>query len=126
MRRSWLLALGSLIVLLSWHVATAEVPNSAWLMYKNPQDAGFSMSSIRRIKDYCSLCGVAFLFVVYRGRDVLAWGDYQRRFQCHSTRKSLMNAVMGGGRSALSQGQAVENQGRQPPREQHRGDLGQA
>jgi CubicO group peptidase (beta-lactamase class C family) len=95
MRRSWLLASGSLIVLLSWHVATAEVPSSAWLMYKNPEDAGFSMSAIQRIKDYYARSGLACLFVVYRGRVVLALGDYQRRFQCHSIRKSLMNALMG-------------------------------
>ena len=95
MRRPWRLASAIPIALLSWHVATAEVPSSAWLMYKNPEDAGFSMSAIQRIKDYYGRSGMASLFVVYRGRVVLALGDYQRRFQCHSIRKSLMNAVMG-------------------------------
>ena len=66
-----------------------------WRMIKNPEQAGYSREAIRHIQEDFRRSGMAALFVVHRGRVVLALGDYQRRFPCHSVRKSLMNAVVG-------------------------------
>lgn len=43
-------------------------PSSAWLMCKNPEDAGFSKPAIQRIKDYYGRSGLASLFIISRGR----------------------------------------------------------
>ena len=67
----------------------------AWLIHKNPEDAGYSREAIRRIENHYARSGLASLFIVHHGSVVLSLGDYQRRFQCHSIRKSLMNAVLG-------------------------------
>ena len=68
---------------------------SAWRMLKNPEDAGYSSQALRRIREHYASCDLAALFIVHHGRVVMALGEFQRRFPCHSIRKSLMNAVMG-------------------------------
>jgi CubicO group peptidase (beta-lactamase class C family) len=35
------------------------------------------------------------VFVVFRGHVLAAWGEIERRYECHSVRKSLMNALLG-------------------------------
>jgi len=83
-----------LAALLVWSLQAAG-PEGAWRMYQRPEDAGFDPAAIRRITEYCHRSDIAALMVVYRGRVVWTTGDCQRRFQCHSIRKSLMNAVVG-------------------------------
>jgi len=95
MRKTGFLRLAIFVVLCSVTVGGVAAESFAWVKYKNPADAGFSKQSIRTIEDHFDRSGMASLFVVYRSRVLLALGDYQRRFACHSIRKSLMNAVVG-------------------------------
>ncbi len=81
-------------------IKVATHPPFAWQMYQNPEDAGFSKAAIQKIEAYFHHSDLAALFVVYNGKVLLARGDYQRRFNCHSIRKSLMNAVIGIGYDA--------------------------
>jgi CubicO group peptidase (beta-lactamase class C family) len=75
----------------------AVQPGFSWQVYKNPVEAGFSADALENIKAYFDNSRLSALFVVYRDHVVLALGEYDRRFQCHSIRKSLMNAVVGSG-----------------------------
>jgi len=72
-------------------------PAFSWQIYKSPEEAGFSSVALEKVKKYVANSQIASLFVVYKGNVLLALGEYQRRFQCHSIRKSLMNAVIGTG-----------------------------
>ncbi|MBN3035055.1 MAG: serine hydrolase [Bacteroidales bacterium] len=78
---------------------TAQISESessqGWMMYKNPEEAGFNTESLNRIREYFNESGPASLFVVYKGKVLLALGEYQRRFSCHSIRKSIVNSVYG-------------------------------
>ena len=94
MWRAGLRQMALLAALLVWSLQAAG-PEGAWRMYQRPEDAGFDPAAIRRITEYCHRSDIAALMVVYRGRVVWTTGDCQRRFQCHSIRKSLMNAVVG-------------------------------
>jgi CubicO group peptidase (beta-lactamase class C family) len=94
-KQFWFLALGVFMALGAWLSASTAAGPFAWQRYKNPEDAGFSREAIRRIENHYARSGLASLFIVHHGRVVLALGDYQRRLQCHSIRKSLMNAVLG-------------------------------
>jgi len=95
MRRSRFLQLALLAALLHLPLDGAKEGNFSWRRYKDPQAAGFAKAALRQIEEHYSRSGLASLFVVHQGRVLLALGDYQRRFQCHSIRKTLMNAVMG-------------------------------
>ncbi len=66
-----------------------------WLMYKTPTDAGFDEEKLKEVQDYFNESDLASLFIVYKGKVLLALGDYQRRYSCHSIRKSLLNSVYG-------------------------------
>jgi CubicO group peptidase (beta-lactamase class C family) len=105
MQRVFIVAVAFLSILVSCRFAKKEPVNSEtkqmvkpkfrWEVYKNPEDAGFSKEAIQEIEEYFDKTEMASLFVVNRGKVLLALGEYQRRFNCHSVRKSLMNAVVG-------------------------------
>lgn len=70
-------------------------PEETWLQYTNPEDAGFSAEKLDEIKLYSEMAGLDALMIVYDGAVVAAWGDIERRYLCHSVRKSFLSALYG-------------------------------
>lgn len=71
------------------------VPGKTWLQYAAPGEAGWSATKLAEARRYSESIGSASVFVVYDGAVLAAWGDYQRRFWCHSIRKSFLSALYG-------------------------------
>lgn len=74
---------------------TSLVPDQHWMQYANPRDAGFSPEKLEEAKRYWDSIQSAACMIVHDGAVVAAWGDIERRFMCHSVRKSLLSALYG-------------------------------
>ncbi len=70
-------------------------PGKTWLMYAAPEEAGWSSAGLRRAKRHFDAIDSAAVMVVHDGAVVVAWGDVDRRYMCHSVRKSLLSALYG-------------------------------
>ncbi len=75
--------------------ALAQYPGKSWKQYKTPEEAGFSSEILKEAKAMYDKTAAAGFMVVYRGRVLVSWGDVERRFMCHSVRKSLLSALYG-------------------------------
>ncbi len=72
-----------------------RVPGERWMRYADPADAGFDAARLRAAEaSWTDLPSSAFL-VVADGAVVAAWGDVDRRFNCHSVRKSFLSGLYG-------------------------------
>ena len=72
-----------------------RVPGEQWMSYADPAEAGFDAAGLKAARaTWEGMPSSAFL-VVSDGAVVAAWGDVDRRFMCHSVRKSFMSALYG-------------------------------
>ncbi|UCF05837.1 MAG: serine hydrolase [bacterium] len=65
------------------------------MKYADPRDAGFSPEKLKKAKQYWDSIQSTACMIVHDGAVVAAWGDIERRFMCHSVRKSLLSALYG-------------------------------
>lgn len=84
-----------LLILAPCASAQDRVPGEVWLRYASPAEAGFDAKRLERAKEFAKSIGSAAFFLVYDGAVVDAWGEHERRFMCHSVRKSLLSGAYG-------------------------------
>lgn len=77
------------------HAAAAVTPGGSWMMHATPEEAGFSNERIAAARVAYDKIGAAGLLVIHDGAVLVAWGDVETRFMCHSVRKSFMSALYG-------------------------------
>lgn len=70
-------------------------PAESWLQYAAPEEAGYSSSLLQAAKDYYSMIDSAALLVIHSGAILVSWGFVDRKYMCHSVRKSLLNSLYG-------------------------------
>lgn len=79
-----------------WNAGSQTVfPDPSWQRYATPEDAGWSSQGLARAREFSESVGSAAAFVVYDGAVLAHWGETERRFDCHSMRKSLLSALYG-------------------------------
>lgn len=83
------------IAALACSTALALAQTSTWRQYASPEEAGFSSEALAEAWEAASRAGSSAVFAVYRGHVLVAWGEVEQRYECHSVRKSLMNALVG-------------------------------
>lgn len=74
---------------------TSHIPSDHWMKFKNPEDAGFTLSEIEEIKSRYSTSGSSALMIVYDGAIVLSLGEVSRKHLDQSMRKSYISALFG-------------------------------
>jgi len=90
------LRLAALLVAAPTVLAQQSVfPGEHWMQYETPAEAGFSSAQLAEAHTFWQTMPSAAYMVVYRGAVVVAWGDVERRYMCHSTRKSLLSGLIG-------------------------------
>lgn len=97
MRRATLrISVLALALLTALPAAGSErVPGERWLRYLDPSEAGFDAAKLEAARaTWEGLPSSAFL-IVADGAVVAAWGETERRFMCHSVRKSFLSALYG-------------------------------
>ena len=80
----------------AWQEHAADrYPQRSWMMYETPQEAGWSAEKLGKAREYFETLDAAAVMVIQGGAVLAAWGEIDRRFPCHSVRKSVLNAVYG-------------------------------
>jgi CubicO group peptidase (beta-lactamase class C family) len=75
--------------------ARDRVPGEDWMRYTDVAEAGFDIERLEAARvTWEGLPSSAFL-VIADGAVAAAWGDVERRFMCHSVRKSFLTALYG-------------------------------
>jgi len=79
--------------------ATAEagdrLPGERWMRYVDPAQAGFDAAGLDAAHETWTTLPSSAFMVVADGAVVAGWGDLDRRFMCHSVRKSFLSALYG-------------------------------
>ncbi len=102
--KRWIFALTALLAVqptfaagdsISNRVPGSRVPDKQWMQYVDPADAGFDATKLAAAEaQWKELPSSAFM-VIADGAVVANWGDTERRFMCHSVRKSFLSALFG-------------------------------
>jgi len=70
-------------------------PGKAWQKFATPEEAGWSSEKIAEVRNLSEAIGSAAVMIVYDGVVLAEWGEVERRFMCHSMRKSILSALYG-------------------------------
>ncbi len=70
-------------------------PRKTWARHATPEEAGWSSEKLGKAHDHFRKIGSAAVMVVYDGAVLVQWGDVDRRYMCHSVRKSFLSALYG-------------------------------
>jgi CubicO group peptidase (beta-lactamase class C family) len=65
------------------------------MVFADPADAGFDAEKLAAAKATWEELPSSAFMVIADGAVVAAWGDVERRFMCHSVRKSFLSALFG-------------------------------
>ncbi len=79
-----------------WNAAsTGHYPDRNWYRYARPEEAGWSAQRLADAQSLSQSFGSAAVMVIYDGAVLAEWGQVERRYMCHSIRKSLLSALYG-------------------------------
>lgn len=70
-------------------------PGEVWAKYADPTKAGWSKEILKQTEHYLEEIGSAAMVLVHDGAIVFEWGEVDKKFYCHSIRKSLLFALYG-------------------------------
>lgn len=73
------------------------VPHSIyeWKKYDNLKLAGWSEKRLKKVeRKLKEKCSGAFM-VIHKGKAVITWGNYERRFMCNAIKKTLLSCLSG-------------------------------
>ena len=83
------------VLLPSVALAGDRVPAGPWQAFADPADAGFDAVALEAARQSWETLPSSAFMVIADGAVVAAWGDVERRFMCHSVRKSFLSALYG-------------------------------
>ncbi|MFO7865634.1 MAG: serine hydrolase [Candidatus Aminicenantes bacterium] len=70
-------------------------PGETWTVAENPEDFGYSTEALKAAESYTQFIDTAAVVIVVNGVIVHEWGEVERKFMTHSTRKSFLSALYG-------------------------------
>ncbi len=75
--------------------AQDRFPGETWMQYTSPEEAGWSSEKLKDAMAFSDSIGSAAFMLVYDGAVITTKGDIERRYMCHSVRKSFLSALYG-------------------------------
>jgi CubicO group peptidase (beta-lactamase class C family) len=75
--------------------AGERFPGDRWMRYANVEQAGFDGAKLAAARETWETLPSSAFMVIADGAVVAAWGEVERRFMCHSVRKSFLSALYG-------------------------------
>jgi CubicO group peptidase (beta-lactamase class C family) len=70
-------------------------PGKTWEKVENPEGLGFSVEKLEEAKKFADQGKTAAVVIVVNGKILYEWGEVQRDFITHSSRKSFLSALYG-------------------------------
>ena len=90
-----LLVLSFCLINLRISKAQEIYPKYSWNTITNSEQLGWSTEKLNEAKMIADSIGSDAVLIIYRGAILKAWGAIERKFMCHSIRKSLLSALIG-------------------------------
>ncbi|UCD25242.1 MAG: serine hydrolase, partial [Gemmatimonadota bacterium] len=72
-----------------------RVPSEQWMQFADVTQAGFDAAKLDAARETWEGLPSSAFMVIADGAVVAAWGEVERRFMCHSVRKSFLTALYG-------------------------------
>lgn len=72
-----------------------RVPDAHWERYADVTEAGFDADGLEAARRAWEAMPSSAFLVISGGAVVASWGDVERRFMCHSVRKSFLTGLFG-------------------------------
>ncbi len=72
-----------------------RIPDDQWMRYTDVAEAGFDADKLAAARETWETLPSSAFLVIADGAVVAAWGEVERRFMCHSVRKSFLTALYG-------------------------------
>ncbi len=70
-------------------------PGKTWERIKDPEELGYSLEKLQAAKEFADRGKTAAVVIVVNGKILYEWGEVERDFITHSTRKSFLSALYG-------------------------------
>lgn len=86
-----------IFLFLSVHLSLAQdvYPGKTWEKVQDPDGWGFSLKRLEAAKEFADKGRTAAVVIVVKGKILYEWGEVERDFITHSTRKSFLSALYG-------------------------------
>ena len=75
--------------------ADSRIPGESWMRYVDVEQAGFDPEKLKAARKVWEEMPSSAFMVIADGAVVASWGNPNRRFMCHSVRKSFLSALYG-------------------------------
>jgi len=75
--------------------AQDSFPGNDWVLEKKPEDFGYSSQKLDVAKHYADTIDTAAVMIIVNGKLIYQWGDVNKKYITHSTRKSFLSALYG-------------------------------
>jgi len=95
--RFWAVCAALLLMAIASRAAAQATyyPGSTWERVASPEADGWSPEGLEAAQAFADSIGSAAVMIVHDGRIVDEWGAVERKFRCHSIRKSFLSALYG-------------------------------
>jgi CubicO group peptidase (beta-lactamase class C family) len=70
-------------------------PGKTWEKIENPEEFGYASAMLQAAKEFADRGNTAAVVIVVNGKILYEWGEVERDFVTHSTRKSFLSALYG-------------------------------
>ncbi len=86
-----------ILFLFAAHLSSAQdvFPDKTWEKIKNPAKFGYSLEKLEEARKFAEKGKTAAVVIVLDGKILYEWGEVERDFITHSTRKSFLSALFG-------------------------------
>ena len=75
--------------------AELTYPGKTWDKVEKPEDLGYSSEKLEAAKSFSQGIKTSAVVIVVGGKILYEWGEVEKRFLTHSTRKSVLSALYG-------------------------------
>ncbi|MFC1555352.1 serine hydrolase domain-containing protein [candidate division KSB1 bacterium] len=73
----------------------SKFPGKTWEIADKPEDYGYSSQKLAEAQEFTKTIRTAAVTIVVNGVIIDEWGEVERKFMTHSTRKSFLSAMYG-------------------------------
>lgn len=74
---------------------TFVFPDEEWEDVENPETVGWSAEGLEIVSSALDTMDTATMMIIQHGKVIKSWGDLDKKYRCHSIRKSFLSALYG-------------------------------
>ncbi|WP_298899659.1 serine hydrolase [uncultured Psychroserpens sp.] len=83
------------VFVFSLKVTAQYFPSNEWEIHSNDEEIGWSFSKLKIAESYNKTIKTSAVLIIYKGKILSSWGNIDKKYMCHSIRKSFLSALYG-------------------------------